>query len=146
MNNANFDEFCIDEHMVPKCNHNFTHKGFCNIIEHESALPPEYDWLANDKTYLGGADKDTNYCPYVGSAEGGDCRNPDLNDYAQYQYGEKYCANCRCVEGNAAPMGYIPQKFAGCFEIDWVDANTMTVWIAGTQVSWDITTDIPTVV
>ena len=128
--NANFPQFCTDAAYTPKCNYDMTHRGVCGYANYYPTIPDDHQYFQGSTH--GGHDPQADYCPYVVSVEGGDCRNPDLDSYARSSYGEAYGPSSRCIEGTLAPSGYLATcNFSGCFNVACDNDNSKVVVTIG---------------
>lgn len=72
------------------------------------------------------------YCPYIIPFESGDCR--DETQIVNEAYGEKFCPECRCIEGNYVEIGNTPRSHAGCHKVTCNVDDTVTVQVGESEV------------
>ena len=111
---AKFSEFCTDT-SATLCSSSYMEKGTCEIYDNDYELEEAFQYFSDPE--LGG-NPFTDYCPLVSLTKS--CRG----DYEGVEeYGEKYCNNCRCVEGTFGLSEETSKLHSSCHEIDCVDGN-----------------------
>ena len=105
------DEFCVDDSKT-LCDFSHLSYGSCGLYE--------YDYISEEFQYFSdetlGGDYFLDYCPV--NKRNYDCRS---DNYADSDLGEKYCLDCRCVEGTfSLTEAY---SHASCHEITCYDSN-----------------------
>ena len=129
----NFEaEFCNTFNSFSQCDVGHLNKGVCGITKYYSRIPVQYQYF--DDEYIGGADISMDYCPYIIPYETGDCRNASFNPGEDDNiYGEEYCPECRCVEGNYVALGSLPRSHAGCHRVE-CNGDSVEITIGETTV------------
>lgn len=106
------DEFCVNtENRI--CDFSHLSYGYCNLGEKTDEIPTEFQYFS-DQT-LGG-DFFLDYCPV--NYRTYDCRSQWTADSS---LGEKFCLDCRCVEGtfSSGTSSYQPS----CHEVTCFDSS-----------------------
>ena len=119
-----FHEFCTNT-AATLCSASHLEKGKCKIVDYGKDLDEDYQYFTDPEI---GGNAFTDYCPLVSSAES--CRG---SNRANVEYGEKFCDDCRCIEGNFGLSSSTSSLRASCHEVDCVD-GVVVISVSGTKV------------
>ncbi|KAK7199298.1 major surface protease gp63 [Novymonas esmeraldas] len=91
--------------------------GFCNLVNYDSPLPPQFQYFSN--ATLGGADEEMDYCPYVEPL-----RKTTCFSNRRYLNGSVYGALSRCFDAPAgfAESGRFSAQYGLCAEVLCADS------------------------
>ncbi|KAK7200136.1 major surface protease gp63 [Novymonas esmeraldas] len=100
--------------------------GDCNLVNHDSPLPPQFQYFA-DAT-LGGADEEMDYCPYVEAFS-----NTKCSFDGRFLNGSVYGALSRCFDAPAgfAESGRFSAQYGLCAKVHCGTTTTYSVKIRG---------------
>lgn len=119
-----FHEFCTDT-AATLCSASHLEKGKCKIVDYGEDLDEAFQYFSDPEI---GGNAFTDYCPLVSLSVS--CR---ASNSANREYGEKFCDNCRCIEGYFGLSSSSRTIHASCHEVDCVD-GVVVISVSGTKV------------